>query len=63
MDMNMDKGTTKLVNTPDGPLLVESHGFPVIVVVDTQDQARAVKAEMRERGFQAQYDNPIVVPV
>jgi hypothetical protein len=64
MDYNFDKGTTKLLDGKDGePVLVESGGFPVFVRVDTQEQARALKTEMRERGFDAQYGEPIAVRV
>ena len=60
-DYNFDKGTTKLIDGESGePVLVESQGFMVIVVVPTQDEARAVKAEMRERGYQSQYSDPIL---
>ena len=58
-DMNFDKGTTRLLPTTDGEVLAESDGFVVVARVDTQDQARAVKAAVRALGAgfeQVNYD-------
>ena len=52
MDMQFDKGTTKLVADAEGaPALVESNGFMVIAFCDTQDDARRIKTAVREMGF------------
>jgi hypothetical protein len=47
MDMHFDKGQTQIIESPVGPLVVESQGFIVFARVDTQDQARALKTLLR----------------
>jgi hypothetical protein len=50
MDMHFDEGTTKLVDSSEGPVLVESAGFVVVARVATQEQARAAKKAVRALG-------------
>jgi hypothetical protein len=54
-----DYGTERTVETEDGPQVLVSQGFPVIVMVRNQHDARKIKAEFRGRGYRAEYDNPV----
>lgn len=53
MDMNFDRGVTKLVAHPEThePVMVESQGFVVMARVATQVEARAIKRTLRKLGF------------